>query len=69
MEGKSGRFPSLERQNRMRRIWESLRSDAGQSLVEYAFIVVLVVIVLIAALTAFGGKTSITINKVTNAIP
>jgi len=46
-----------------------LRSDAGQSLVEYAFIVVLVVIVLIAALTAFGGKTSNTIDKVTNAIP
>ena len=53
----------------MRKIWRSLRITAGQSLVEYALILALAVIVLVAALTVLGGKTSNAIDEVTNAMP
>jgi Flp pilus assembly pilin Flp len=41
----------------------------GQSLVEYALILALVTIVVIAALTAVGGKAGNTMDLVTNTLP
>ena len=38
----------------MRKLWRKLREKAGQSLVEYALILALVAIVVMAALTTLG---------------
>ena len=53
----------------MRKVWMKIRSRKGQSLVEYALILALVAIVVIAALTALGGKTTNTMTTVSNALP
>ena len=53
----------------MRSLWKSMRTRKGQSLVEYALILALVAIVVIAALTALGGKTTNTMQTVSNTLP
>ena len=43
-------------------------SERGQTLVEYALILVLVAIVAIAAMTALGGKSGSKFSQVTSAL-
>lgn len=45
-----------------------LKSEKGQGLVEYALILVLIAIVVIAVLTTLGEKTNNVFNAVGNAI-
>jgi pilus assembly protein Flp/PilA len=52
----------------MRKLWKKLREKKGQSLVEYALILALVAIVVIAALTTLGNTTTNTLDTVTNSI-
>ena len=58
-----------QRRDNIRRIWTLLRGKRGQGLVEYALILVLVAIVVIAALTVFGQKTANTLSNITNQLP
>ena len=53
----------------MRKLWRTLRNKSGQSLVEYALILALVAIVVIAALTALGAKAGNTMNSVSGSMP
>jgi len=48
----------------MRKLWKMLREKKGQSLVEYALILALVAIVVIAALTTLGKSASNKMNEV-----
>jgi pilus assembly protein Flp/PilA len=49
--------------------WDAVRRNrGGQALVEYALILALVAIVVIAALHFLGGAASNTLNNVTNAV-
>ena len=41
----------------------------GQGLVEYSLIIALIVVVVIAALTAFGGKVSQSYSSITARLP
>ncbi|KPK65222.1 MAG: hypothetical protein AMK73_03585 [Planctomycetes bacterium SM23_32] len=50
------------------RAWMALRSNKGQSLVEYALILALVAIVVITALTALGGHTENAMSNVANTL-
>lgn len=50
------------------RLWLVLKSEKGQSLVEYALILALVAIVVITALTALGGAAGNKIEETKNAI-
>lgn len=52
----------------MRKLWKKLRDKEGQSLVEYALILALVAIVVIAALTTLGGTVSNKVNETQNAL-
>jgi pilus assembly protein Flp/PilA len=53
----------------MWRLWMSkLQSEEGQSLVEYALIIALVAIVLVAGLTALGTGINNTINSITSSL-
>lgn len=52
----------------MKELWKKLREDEGQSLVEYALILALVAIVVIAALTTLGGEASNQMSEVANTI-
>lgn len=52
----------------MRRLLAVLRGDTGASLMEYALIAALVVIVAVGALTVLGRNVSNKINNVANAI-
>lgn len=52
----------------MRELWEKLREDEGQSLVEYALILALVAIVVIAALTTLGSEVSNKMNDVSGTL-
>ncbi len=45
-----------------------LRSEKGQTLVEYALILVLIALVVIAALTVTGQKVSSTFSNINNAL-
>jgi pilus assembly protein Flp/PilA len=50
-------------------MWKSIfRSEEGQSLVEYALIIALVAIVLVAGLTALGTGLNNTINSITSSL-
>ena len=50
-------------------VWvQTLRNEKGQGLVEYALILVLIAIVVIAALTLLAGKVNNSYNKVGNAL-
>ena len=51
------------------RMWLAVRSQKGQSLVEYALILALVALVVIAALTTLGGHTSNAMNTVAADLP
>lgn len=50
------------------KLWLALRSKKGQSLVEYALILALVAIVVIAALTALGGQVTKKMETVSNTL-
>jgi pilus assembly protein Flp/PilA len=50
-------------------MWLAVRSQKGQSLVEYALILALVAIVVITALTTLGGHTSNAMNSVATSLP
>ena len=52
----------------MRELWKKLRDEQGQSLVEYALILALVAIVVIAALTTLGGQVENKVTNVSNAL-
>ncbi|MBI3944549.1 MAG: Flp family type IVb pilin [Armatimonadetes bacterium] len=49
----------------LRKLWVS---EEGQTLVEYALILALISIVVIAVLTVLGGKTSNTFNAVADQL-
>ena len=53
----------------MRKLWKKVREKTGQSLVEYALILALVAIVVIAALSTLGGKATNTMTLVSNSLP
>ncbi len=48
--------------------WLSLKSERGQGLVEYALIIALVAILLIAALTLLQGQISATFSTISQAL-
>ena len=50
------------------KVWMALRSEKGQSLVEYALILALVAIVVITALTALGTQAESTMQNVANTV-
>ena len=50
------------------KVWLALRSEKGQSLVEYALILALVAIVVITALTALGSHAENAMGNVANTI-
>jgi pilus assembly protein Flp/PilA len=50
------------------KLWLALKSEKGQSLVEYALILALVAIVVITALTALGGEASEKMEEVSNTL-
>ena len=50
------------------KLWLALHSKKGQSLVEYALILALVAIVVIAALTALGGEAANKMEQVSGTI-
>ncbi len=50
------------------KLWLALKSEKGQSLVEYALILALVAIVVITALTALGGQAGTAMQEVANKI-
>jgi pilus assembly protein Flp/PilA len=52
----------------MRKLWKKLRDREGQSLVEYALILALVAIVVIAALTTLGGRVENKMETVSNEL-
>ena len=52
----------------MRKLWRKLREKEGQSLVEYALILALVAIVVIAALTTLGEEVSNKMNDVSGTL-
>ena len=52
----------------MRRLWKRLREKEGQSLVEYALILALVAIVVIAALSALGTQISNIFMGIVNSL-
>lgn len=52
----------------MKALWKKFRDKEGQSLVEYALILALVAIVVIAALTTLGGGVSNRMNEVSNEL-
>lgn len=64
-----GSHPLLKSRRRsvhslIHRIWLAVRSEKGQSLVEYALVLALVAIVVISALTALGSHASNAMNEV-----
>ena len=46
-----------------------VKDNGGQSMAEYALILALVTVVVIAAVTALGGKISGVFQSITDAIP
>ena len=52
----------------MRTLWKRIREKEGQSLVEYALILALVAIVVIAALTTLGRSVQNQMTEVSNAL-
>ena len=50
------------------RMWLAMRSEKGQSLVEYALILALVAIVVIAALTLLGTATEDVMDGVSDQL-
>ncbi len=52
----------------MKKLWRKIREKKGQSLVEYALILALVAIVVIAALTTLGTTAGEKMNQITNTL-
>jgi Flp pilus assembly pilin Flp len=52
----------------MRKVWQGLLSKTGQTLVEYALILVLLVIILMSAVSVIGEKTGNSVGNAANAI-
>jgi pilus assembly protein Flp/PilA len=52
----------------MLKLWKKLREKEGQSLVEYALILALVAIVVIAALTTLGEEVGNRMNTISNEL-
>ena len=50
------------------KMWLAMKSEKGQGLVEYALILALVAIVVIAALTVLGGEARDAMNDVAEEI-
>ncbi len=50
------------------KMWLAMRSEKGQSLVEYALILALVAIVVIAALSVLGGEARDAMTNVSDTI-
>jgi pilus assembly protein Flp/PilA len=44
-------------------------NEEGQTLVEYALLLVLIALVVIAMLTGVGGKVNTTFSKINSALP
>jgi len=53
----------------MRTLWRKMRERSGQSLVEYALILALIAIVVIAALSTLGLKTANVMNQIGTTLP
>jgi len=50
-------------------LWNALRSDeSGQDLAEYALLIALIAIVVIAAVTLLGGNISTVFNNIAGAL-
>ena len=49
----------------MSRLW---RSEEGQDLAEYALLIALIALVVIAAVTALGGQIQTVFNNIANAL-
>jgi pilus assembly protein Flp/PilA len=49
----------------MTRLW---RSEEGQDLAEYALLIALIALVVIAAVTALGGQIQTVFNNIANAL-
>jgi pilus assembly protein Flp/PilA len=62
----------LEASNRLASLlatrWDHVRGQAGQGLVEYGLILVLVSIAVVVALTAVSGQLGTVFNTVTNTL-
>ena len=55
--------------NQPGKLWAGLRARKGQGLVEYALILVLVVLVVIAALTSLGQPVNNMLTGASNTFP
>jgi pilus assembly protein Flp/PilA len=53
----------------LKSIKKFVKDNSGQSMAEYALILALVTVVVIAAVTALGGKISSVFETITAAIP
>ena len=51
------------------RMWIAMRSQKGQSLVEYALILALVAVVIITGLTSLGGHVKNSMSSVSSKMP
>jgi pilus assembly protein Flp/PilA len=53
----------------LQNLWMALRSDeSGQDLAEYALLIALIAIVVIAAVTLLGGNISAVFNNIAGAL-
>ena len=53
----------------LQNLWNALRSDeSGQDLAEYALLIALIAIVVIAAVTLLGGNISTVFNNIAGAL-
>jgi len=68
-QGAEGHVQFSLRGHEMARYWTRMRQRKGQGLVEYALIIGLVTIVIIAALTALSGTTNNLVGNVSNSMP
>jgi pilus assembly protein Flp/PilA len=50
------------------RIWNALTRDEGQGLTEYALILVLIAVVVVATLTLVGGKVTTALSTVATSV-
>lgn len=49
-------------------VWTLLRDDSGQDLAEYALLIALIALVVIAAVTLLGTQISTVFTNITNAL-
>ena len=53
----------------MSRIWNAIRKEAGQTLVEYGLILFLAAVVVVTALTAVGNRTGNAVQNIADVLP